>query len=422
MTGMRMAKKPPMGWNSWDCYGAAVTEEAVRANAGYMAENLREFGWEYVVVDIQWYEPSAKNHFYNEKAELVMDEFGRLMPAVNRFPSAAGGKGFKPLADYVHSLGLKFGIHILRGIPRQAVRENVNIKGTDIFAAEIADFGSICEWNGDMAGVDMTRDGAQEYYDSIFEMYAGWGVDFVKVDDIARPYHKSEIEAVRRAIKNCGREMTLSLSPGAAPLGEAEHLCEYANMWRMTDDFWDSWDELKRMFDYCRDWFPYAGEGHWPDCDMLPIGYLRVCNGGGGEKTNFTEDEQRTLMSLWAIFRSPLMVGADLPKNDAFTLSLLQNRDIIEINQNCRGSREVYRKGAEIVWTANGKNNTAYLARFNVGDDDIVSDFDLSYIGMSGSVTSYELWTKTETKHNGSVRSSIPAHGVRMYKIETVPA
>ncbi len=414
----KAAKTPPMGWNSWDCYGAAVNEEQVRANADYIAENLKDLGWEYVVVDIQWYEPTASSHEYNANAPLIMDEFGRLMPAVNRFPSASNGAGFGPLADYVHSLGLKFGIHILRGIPRQAVRENVNIKGTDIFAAEIVDFGSICEWNGDMAGIDMTRSGAQEYYDSLFELYAQWGVDFVKVDDIARPYHKAEVEAVRRAIDGCGREMVLSLSPGAASLCEAEHLCEYADMWRMTDDFWDNWDALKKMFDYCRDWFPYVGEGHWPDCDMLPIGRLRMCNGGGGERTNFTADEQRTLMSLWAIFRSPLMIGADLPKNDAFTLSLLQNRDIIEINRYSCGNREVYRRGDETVWTANGKNNTVYLARFNIGDKEIISDFDLAFIGLGGEVSTREIWTGSEETVTGRVNSSIPPHGVKLYTIK----
>ena len=215
-----LAKRPPMGWNSWDCYGAAVNEEQVRANADYMAKNLKEYGWEYIVIDIQWYEPNAKNHWYNENAKLVMDEYGRLMPAVNRFPSAADNAGFKPLSDYIHSLGLKFGIHILRGIPRQAVRQNTPIKGSVHTAAEIDDLGSVCEWNTDMCGVDMSRDGAQAYYDSLFELYASWGVDFVKVDDIARPYHKAEIEAVNKAINKSGRNMVLSLSPGAAPVAD----------------------------------------------------------------------------------------------------------------------------------------------------------------------------------------------------------
>ncbi len=411
------AKTPPMGWNSWDCYGAAVNEKQVRANAEYMAKHLKEYGWEYVVVDIQWFEPNAKNHWYNVDAPLVMDEYGRLMPAVNRFPSAEGGKGFKLLADYVHSLGLKFGIHILRGIPKQAIRENVKIKDTDITAAEIADFGSVCSWNGDMCGVDTKREGAQEYYNSIFELYASWGVDFVKVDDIARPYHRDEIEAINKAIKNCSREMVLSLSPGAAPVAEAEHLGKYANMWRMTDDFWDNWELLKKMFDYCRDWFPYVKEGHWPDCDMLPLGRLRMCNCEGGEQTNFTENEQKLLMSLWAMFRSPLMFGGDMPLNDEFTLSLMQNKDIIEINQHSCGGREVYRKGNEIVWAANGASGEYYVGHFNVGDAELTASFSPVFIGINEKVSATEIWNGDVQNSVTEINSVIPPHGVRLYRI-----
>lgn len=411
-------KQPPMGWNSWDCYGAAVNEEQVRANADYMAKHLKDYGWEYIVVDIQWFEPKASSHYYNDNAELVMDEYGRLMPAVNRFPSSADGMGFKKLGEYIHSLGLKFGIHILRGIPKQAVRQNTPIKGTNHTAAEIADFGSVCPWNGDMCGVDMTREGAQEYYNSIFELYADWGVDFVKVDDIARPYHEKEVEAVSKAIDNCGRDMVLSLSPGAAPLSAAEHLGTYAGMWRMTDDFWDSWEPLKKMFDYCRDWFPYVKEGHWPDCDMLPLGKLRLCNEGGGDYTNFTEDEQSLLMTLWCIFRSPLMFGGDMPSNDEFTLSLLQNKELIYINKNTFGGREVYRKGSEIAWAANDKDYT-YVAVFNTADEAKLCEFKPSFIGIDDNINAKELWTGSEYSDIRSIKAEIPAHGVRLFKIKT---
>ena len=167
-----IAKTPPMGWNSWDCYGAAVTEDIVRANADYMAKNLKQYGWEYVVVDIQWYEPTAESHYYHNFTELCMDEYSRLLPAVNRFPSAADGAGFAPLAEYVHSLGLKFGIHIMRGIPRQAVHRNTAIKGSTQTSREIAAQSSICDWNTDMYGVNCTTEGGQAYYNSLFELYA----------------------------------------------------------------------------------------------------------------------------------------------------------------------------------------------------------------------------------------------------------
>ena len=412
----KLAKRPPMGWNSWDCYGAAVNEEQVRANAEYMARNLKEYGWEYIVVDIQWYEPNSKNHWYNENAALVMDEYGRLMPAVNRFPSAADNAGFKPLSDYVHSLGLKFGIHILRGIPRQAVRKNTPIKDSAHTAAEIADLGSICAWNTDMCGIDMSREGAQEYYNSLFELYAAWGVDFVKVDDIARPYHKAEIEAVNKAIKSCGRDIVLSISPGAAPVAEAEHLRSNANMWRMTDDFWDNWDLLKKMFDYCRDWFPYVTEGHWPDCDMIPFGKVRLCDADAKHDTNFTRDEQMTLMTLWAMFRSPLMFGGDMTYNDEFTLSLMQNKELIHIDQFSSAGREVYRKGDEIVWAANSDDGY-YAACFNVGDDVLDTEFDPAFIGIADPVSAYEIWTGEAQSEVSKILSQIRPHGVKLYKV-----
>ncbi len=246
-----IAQHPPMGWNSWDCYGTAVTEKIVLQNADYMAEHLKEFGWEYVVVDIQWSRPDAENHQYEPFAPLVMDEYGRLLPAENRFPSAAGGKGFKPLADYVHSLGLKFGIHIMRGLPRAAAHQRLPIEGSGFFCHQAANPHSVCAWNPDMYGLNCDQAAAKAYYESIFRLYAQWGVDFVKCDDIAReyPHCEREIELISAASRSCGREIVLSLSPGPAPVERAEHLKKYANMWRITDDFWDDWRLLLNMFE-----------------------------------------------------------------------------------------------------------------------------------------------------------------------------
>lgn len=414
----KILNSPPMGWNSWDCYGAAVNEEQVRANADFTAKHLKEYGWEYIVVDIQWYEPFASSHEYRKNAELNMDRYGRLLPAPNRFPSAKED-GFKPLADYVHSLGLKFGIHILRGIPKQAVRLNTPVKGSDKTAAQIADFGSICEWNGDMCGIDTEREGAQEYYNSIFELYAEWGVDFVKVDDIARPYHKTEVEAVSAAIKNCGRDMVLSLSPGESPLAEAEHLCGYANMWRMTDDFWDDRKQLLKMFDYCREWFPYVGNGHYPDCDMMPLGNLRLCSTERGESSGFTRDEEKTLMSLWCIFRSPLMFGGDLPTTDISVIRMLQNKELIELNQYSFANREVMRKGSAIIWAAEGRG-VKYLAQFNTGEETANITTELSYLGISRPVKAKDLWSGEEFRCENEISSRIPPCGAAVYKLTEI--
>ena len=361
------APRPPMGWNSWDNFATTITEAQTKAQADYLAEKLKAFGWEYIVVDIQWYEPGAKNHDYRQDAVLVMDGFGRLQPAPNRFPSSADGSGFKALADYVHGKGLKFGIHLMRGIPRQAVEKNLPVKGTSVHAQDIADKTSLCPWNPDMYGVDLAKPGAQEYYNSVFELIAAWGVDFVKVDDIARPYHEHarEIEAIRQAIDRTGRPIVLSLSPGETVLDAAAHVTQHANMWRISDDFWDRWLALHEQFARLAKWNPHRQPGAWPDADMLPFGVIDL----NRRSSRFTPDEQRTLMTLWSIARSPLMHGGDLTKTDDFTLSLLTNAEVLAVNQNSENNRPLFNRDDLIAWTADVPGSSDhYLAVFNARD------------------------------------------------------
>lgn len=133
-----------------------------------------------------------------------------------------------------------------------------------------------------MYGVDPAKPGAQEYYNSLFQLYAEWEVDYVKVDDIAAPtYHGGEIELIRKAITNCSREMVLSLSPGPTSVAMGDHVAKYANMWRMTNDFWDRWEDLQAMFGYAHAWSRYIGPGHWPDADMLPLGRIGIRSAWG---------------------------------------------------------------------------------------------------------------------------------------------
>lgn len=361
------APTPPMGWNSWDCFATTVTEDQTKAQAAFMAAHLKAHGWQYIVVDIQWYEPGAKSHDYRADAVLTMDGFGRLQPALNRFPSAAGGQGFKALADHVHGLGLKFGIHLMRGIPRQAVERNLPILGTDRHAQDIADKVHTCPWNPDMYGVDMAKPGAQEYYDSVFALFAEWGVDYVKVDDLSRPYFQNlpEVEAIRRAIDRTGRPMVLSLSPGATDIRAADHVTTHANLWRISDDFWDRWLSLRDQFGRLARWNAHRRPGAWPDADMLPLGSLVL----GTRGTRFTTDEQTTLMTLWSIARSPLMHGGDLTKTDPFTLSLLTNDEVLAVNQRSTANRPLFDRDGLIAWTAvDPTNGDTYLALFNARD------------------------------------------------------
>lgn len=390
---LQWAETPPMGWNSWDIFGTTVTEQQVKEQADAMAQHLLPAGYDTLTVDIQWYEPNAKGHVYQPGAKLEMDEHSRLLPAPNRFPSSANGKGFKPLADYVHGKGLKFGIHIMRGIPRQAVQRNTPVKGTDLRAREIAVTKSTCSWNPDMYGVDATTAGGQAYYDSIIQLYASWGVDYIKCDDISRPYdkvRKAEIEALRKAIDKCGRPIVLSLSPGATPVSAGPHVSTQANLWRITDDFWDRWGLLHAMFERLHAWTPFRSEGAWPDADMIPLGIVEF-----DRPTKFTDEEQRTLMTLWSIARSPLIFGGDMTRLDEKTLSLLTNPEVLKVNQESVNNRQVSREDDLIVWSADVPNSKdRYVALFNAQSKDSKLQFDLADYTtpiISGSGNSVEI-------------------------------
>ena len=364
-----------MGWNSWDCFGAGVNEEQTLANAEYMKENLLSHGYNLITVDIQWYEPKAHGPVYRRNAALEMDVNGRLLPAANRFPQTKETRCFKPLADRIHSMGLKFGVHLLRGIPRQAVDKNVPIFGTEtlrnggIYAADIANKKDICFWNTDMYGVDMSKPGAQEYYNSVLALLASWEIDFLKVDDLSAPrYHTAEVEAIRKAIDKTGRPIVLSTSPGATPVAQGKHVEMHANQWRISDDFWDQWRLLKEQFARLDAWTPYRGPGHFPDADMLPVGNIRAFQPSDAW-THFTHDEQVTMITLWSIVRSPLIIGGNMPKNDDFTLKLLTNDEVLRVDQHSTNNRQLWKKGDQYAWAADDDETlTSYVALFNAPD------------------------------------------------------
>jgi alpha-galactosidase len=411
-----------MGWNSWDSYGTTVREAQVKANADWMAEHLAKYGWQYIVVDIQWYEPNAQGHDYKPGVPLTMDEYGRLLPAVNRFPSAANGAGFKPLADYVHGKGLKFGIHIMRGIPRQAVEKNLPIKGSPYHAADVADRENACRWNPDMWGVDTTKPGAQAYYDSIAELYASWGVDFIKADDMgSHLYQPAEMKALSSAMRKTGRPMVLSISPGPAPVSETEFFEKHAQMWRISDDFWDDWKLLRQQFDFTRDWAHFVGKnGTWPDADMLPLGKLKVTDKeGGGTPTKFTPDEQQAVMTLWSIFRSPLIFGGDLPSNDAATAALITNEEVIEVDQHSSGGHQTLDRGNIRAWVADGvKPGEHYVAVFNLGEAEENVDLRWQELGIiSRPTTVRDLWQHQALRSADGLHVHLRPHASALYGV-----
>jgi hypothetical protein len=430
-----------MGWNSWDCFGMDITEAQVKATAEYMARNMKDAGWQYIVVDMGWYYGeglTTKNFHKMKNPPQYLDAYGRLYPSKGKFPSAADGKGLKSLADYVHSLGLKFGIHIMRGIPWQAVEQNLPIKNTVYRAKELLNPDAPCWWYDGLRGLDMNKPGAREYYQSLIELYAQWGVDYIKADDMEKPYAKQDIEALREAIVASGRPIVLSLSAGPISVGVVEHLRANANMWRISDDMWDDWFFIKRQFGLCRMWQDYAEPGHWPDCDMLPLGRLRI-NGVDevgilakaihqrpadlvNQLSLLSQDEQRTLLSLWYIFRSPLMMGGNLLEYDQGLLQMLTNEEALAVDQRSTRNRELRADNDEIIWTAvDRETDERYLALFNINNETRRRvAVTWAELGLDGPHTVRDLWAKADAgRFDSGFEVTLAPHSSGLYRIET---
>ncbi len=397
---VEVAPTPPMGWNSWDSYGLTITEPQFRANAEALKTKLLPFGWQYAVIDEGWFFFNPEDRSTPAKLHYALDAYGRYVPVPARFPSSAKGAqppatspgtlpvtledtSFAALGQWVHAQGLKFGIHIVRGIPRASVERNLPVADSSFHAQDAADPTEPCPWDPTNWGV---RDNAagQAWYDSLMQQYASWGVDLLKVDCIANnPYKLSEIQQIRRAINKTGRPMVLSISPGPTQLDHAEEVAALANMWRISDDVWDRWQpgpnqttefpqSVREQFARLAAWEPYAGPEHWPDADMLPLGQLKPSPGDGQPRTSrLSPEEQRTMLTLWAIARSPLILGANLTMLDADTLNLLTNRDLLRINQTATRSAQVVHEGNLIVWRADLPGGEKAIGLFNLGDKEM---------------------------------------------------
>lgn len=425
----REFSRPPMGWNSYDCYNTGVTEAQVLANAEWMKEHLLPLGWEYAVVDIQWY--AADSDGMEPRFQYIpfgkhnIDEWSRFLPDPVKFPSSANGAGFKPLADKLHAMGLKFGIHIMRGIPREAAHQHMKVLGAAETADMIADPAHICRWNPDMYGVRTSADG-QAYYDSILQLYASWGVDFIKCDDICNtnmyphdPYSaRDEIEMLSRAIDKVDRDIVLSLSPGPAVVEQSWHYDRYATMWRITDDFWDEWRLLKDMFVRCERWQDHVRMGSYPDCDMLPLGHIGRNWGGPERICQLSAEEQQTMMSLWCMFRAPLMLGADMTllDQDPDTVRLLTNAEVLSLLDEGRKGVQLRRTDDEAVWINCG-NGKRYAALFNLSDEDREVSISLCEL-QAAPGEKRELWSGETVQADETLSCRIPAHGARIFALD----
>ena len=429
--GDTLALTPPMGWNSYDGFGDSVREFEVISNAEWLRQNLQPVGWDTVVVDFRWYDALADGIRVQNPEGVTIDQFGRCVPPTNRFPSAVNGAGFKPLADQIHAMGLKFGIHIMRGIPRKAVEQNLPIAGSAFTTRQAvlpeSDPNRTCVWNRDMFGVDAMSDAGQAWYASIARQYAAWGVDYIKCDDIAnlqrgRFYDAPEIETLSIALKNSGRSIILSLSPGATPVKAAAHVTQFANLWRISPDFWDNWRSLNRNFDLFAAWYGHGGPGHWPDGDMIPFGHIcqRNCDVHPDRWTRFTRDEQLTLMSLWALAPSPLMLGMNLPDNDQWTSAILSNPEVLAVNQDSLGRQGRRMTGATHVaetWMEPLADGSSAVGFFNRTGQPLSIDVSWHKIGFHSSPKVRDLWLRKDLERQKDLIAELPPHGCVLLRV-----
>ena len=417
MLTLPIAGTPPMGWNSYDCFSYAVTEQQVKQNADFMAKRLKRFGWEYVVVDYVWSAPKGNPGFAPDQSpafqpSLAMDAYGRLQPDPERFPSSVARTGFKLLADYCHNKGLKFGIHLMRGIPRQAVSLKTIVLGTGWTAEDAADQTSKCPWLNHMFGLNMAKAAGQAYLNSLFKLYAKWGVDFVKVDDLSQPYSKAEIEGYRVAIQRSNRPIVLSLSPGPTPVAEGAHVSLFANMWRLVGDLWDNWPELNHAMDVAAQWSAFRKPGHWPDIDMLPLGKLREFGpdtGPANTQSRFTPNETRTLMTLMCINQNPLMFGGNLPETDAATLKLITNPEVLAVDQTGVGGHLDNETAGVGQWQAGAGKDGIFVAFINRNSAS-------STVTLPRARHIHDLWDHHDRKSEEKI--DLPAHASVLLRIE----
>jgi hypothetical protein len=435
ISNKRFSCGPPMGWNSWNSLGFQVNEEDVLEAANYMADNLLKFGWEYVVIDAGWYFPESVKTNDNKKPNppVSMDSFGRLIPDSIKFPSSKGGKGFRPLADKLHEKGLKFGIHIMRGIPWSSVQKNLPVFNSGYTARQFSYYENTCSWSTLTYKLNLEHPGSEAYYRSIINLYEEWGVDFIKVDDIARPYRNEEIELISKIINEKDREILLSLSPGPTPALKVEHVRKHADMWRISNDLWDQWNLVLRNIKLARQWDGKRVCKKWPDLDMLPLGKLRIypfdewvagligdnVDGITNEYSRLSETEQLSLINFWCIFGSPLFMGGFLPENDSYTNKLLTNTELLNLNQASLSRFEMRGNDDYTIWFARDSvADTRYLACFNLTDKSRFFNISADEIGLKAKDKLIDLWNGEILKVDSGIELNILPHGSHVFKVK----
>ncbi|HET9405692.1 MAG TPA: glycoside hydrolase family 27 protein, partial [Candidatus Sulfotelmatobacter sp.] len=361
-----LERTPVLGWSSWSFLRKQPTADIMKAQALALHNSgLQELGYQYVNLDDFWYQcPGSQGP--------NIDPYGRWITDPSKFPAQGDTDGIKVVADYIHSLGMKFGIYVTPGISKQAVSRNTPIKGTSYTAAQIAN-PSVKENNYNCKGmvrIDYSKPGAQEYTNSWLEMLASWGIDYIKIDGMT-DNNAADMKAWSDAIRQSGRPMVLDVTQGDLTIASAPTLVKYANQWEFPPDIecyscekhgssypLTRWAEVAKRFNYVAEWQPYAGPGAFNDYDSIEV--------GNGSNDGLTPDERQTQISLWALAAAPLILGIDLTHLDPTDLErYLKNSDVLAVDQDSIAAKRVLNKGSQQVFAKREPNGDAIVGLFN---------------------------------------------------------
>jgi hypothetical protein len=420
--GGQPGARPVMGWSSWSFLRKDPTADKIEMQARAMRDSgLQKVGYEYVNIDDFWYECPGKQG-------PNVDAYGRWVTDATRFPAKGGANGIKAVADYVHGLGMKFGIYVTPGISLQAVARNTAIKGTSVTARQIAE-PSVSELNYNcegMVGIDFTKPGAQAYVNSIADEYASWGVDFIKLDGVSNA-DVPDVRAWSRAIRQSGRAMLLDVTRGPLTTTIAPTLIRYADQWVIAPDVecyaceksetgfpLTSWDGVKERFTLAALWQPFSSpEGGFNDFDSVEV--------GNGRDTGLTPDEQQTQLSLWAMGASPLILGVDLTHLDKLDLKFLLNADVVAVDQDAIAAKRVVFDDDRQVFAKTEANGDVIIGLFNLASQSQEVSVTPPVAGLLPSPAGYalkNLWTGAASTTPQVISATVAPHGAVLYRVQ----
>ncbi|MGE4489046.1 MAG: putative Ig domain-containing protein [Kiritimatiellales bacterium] len=396
---------PPLGWNSWNCWGHRVSQENVLASARAMVDKgLIHYGWTYINIDDTWQGKRGGPH-------------QAILPDPDKFPD------MKKLCDDVHALGLKIGIYSTPWVTSYAGY----IGGSSDNPSG--------DWNrADFAGKNWHdrgmnfRYGRYSFATNDAAQWAEWGIDYLKYD--WRPNDTGNTVAMADALENSGRDIIYSLSNNG-PVGSAKLFEKRVQCWRTTGDLKDRWDSpgpnmnLLQVWEMHRAWLnagTRGGPGHFPDADMLVVGQVVERNQGESLRpSRLTADEQYTHISLWALWSCPLLIGCPIEQLDDFTLGLLANAEVLDVQQDERGiaGDTVYNeKDVEIIVKTLADESRA-IGLFNRNGKPQIITVDWRDAGLDGKQIIRDLWRQKDLGvFEQSFSANVPAHGVVLVRAE----